>query len=107
MYDAAVIGWHVTARAADHRGDLQLEVEQLASRGHRDVVVWTVHGIGVGEVERGRFVPLLGDTGVITGQAGDALDVSLERHEVPDRGRIGHRRPQPHVGVAPDGARCG
>ena len=48
MYDAPVVGWHVAPRPTDHRGDLQLEVEQLASRtarGRRRVDLRSAYGL--------------------------------------------------------------
>ena len=68
-----------------YRAHLALEVEPLAARERRHVVVGADAGVRVREVEGGRLVPGRRYLAAALLGADHALDVRLERDEVPDR----------------------
>ncbi len=89
------LGGQVAAVAADDRRDLELEVEPLGVRRHRDVVVRSGHRVRRHEEEDRRVVPLAGRARVAVA-ALHPVDVRLEGEEVAHRHRV-DRRQQHHL----------
>ena len=85
-------GCQVAAVAADHRGDFELVVEDLAAGRDCDVVVRADEGVGVREVERRRLVPARVHLARRLVEAHHPLDVLLERQEVADRRWVERRK---------------
>ncbi len=93
MYSPASPGGEIPARAADHRAHLELEVEALAARRHRDVLAGTRQRVRVREVAERRLVPDRRNRRVRVRVLDHARDVLLEHREVADRRRL-HRGEQ-------------